>query len=177
LFGAKSNIVIALTREAWAVLRHAYGSANDIPALLQAAEADPSPREHYTEEPWFTLWSALCHQGDVYSASFAASPHLLRIAANASGPCAWDLFGLPVSIEIARVRNQVDVPATLVEAYQAALVRLPETVCRHLGWEWNHTFTQAATAALALSKGHIDLAEAIVELGPTTVERFLADDR
>ena len=113
----------------------------------------------------------------MYSASFAASPHLLRIAANTSGPCAWDLFGLPVSIEIARVRNQVGIPASLVEAYQAALLRLPGTVCRHVGWSWDHTFTQAATAALALSKGHIDLAEAMLELGPTTVERFLADDR
>ncbi|MCX4745064.1 hypothetical protein OG455_05915 [Kitasatospora sp. NBC_01287] len=56
-------------------LSHAYGSAEDIPALLDQIEADPSA------ERWNDLWSALCHQGSVYSASFAAIPRLTTIAA------------------------------------------------------------------------------------------------
>jgi hypothetical protein len=58
----------------WAQLNHAYGSAEDIPGLLEQAE--PDSRSHV----WNDLWSRLCHQGTVYSASYAALPELTRIA-------------------------------------------------------------------------------------------------
>ncbi|MEE1821127.1 hypothetical protein PUR61_02760 [Streptomyces sp. BE20] len=61
----------------WSQLSHAYGSAEDIPALLDEIEADPNA------ERWNDLWSALCHQGSVYSASFAALPRLTTIAVGA----------------------------------------------------------------------------------------------
>ncbi|MFE6749405.1 hypothetical protein ACFVGM_26420 [Kitasatospora purpeofusca] len=64
----------------WSQLSHAYGSAEDIPALLDRIEADPS------DEHWSALWSALCHQGSVYSASFAALPRLTAIATTAADP-------------------------------------------------------------------------------------------
>lgn len=63
----------------WARLSHAYGSAEDIPGLLDRIEAAPSA------ELWNGLWSALCHQGSVYSASFAALPRLGAIAAARAG--------------------------------------------------------------------------------------------
>ncbi|WP_157880013.1 hypothetical protein [Streptomyces natalensis] len=59
----------------WSQLSHAYGSAEDIPALLDRIASEPS------SELWNDLWSALCHQGSVYSASFAALPWLTVIAA------------------------------------------------------------------------------------------------
>ncbi|MFJ8164304.1 hypothetical protein ACIRBY_25740 [Streptomyces sp. NPDC096136] len=58
----------------WSRLRHAYGCAEDIPALLEQIASEPSP------EHWSDLWSALCHQGSVYSASFAALPWLAEVA-------------------------------------------------------------------------------------------------
>ncbi|MET8507828.1 hypothetical protein ABZV60_24710 [Streptomyces sp. NPDC004787] len=62
----------------WGALRHAYGSAEDVPALLRAAggAADPGEREEAFDE----LGSALCHQGSVYSATAAAVPFLARLA-------------------------------------------------------------------------------------------------
>ncbi|MFC8794142.1 hypothetical protein [Streptomyces cinereoruber] len=58
----------------WSRLSHAYGSAEDIPALLTRVAAGPEP------ELWNDLWSALCHQGSVYPASFAALPRLAHMA-------------------------------------------------------------------------------------------------
>src|SRR6266850_3843268 len=110
-----------LNKEEWSTLDHAYGRADDIPALLLTVEADPSPKSSNDQEPWFSLWSALCHQGNVYSASFAAVPHLLRIAKTAVGPCAWDLLGMPISIELARVRSDREVGPDLKGDYQLAL--------------------------------------------------------
>ncbi|MER6960778.1 MULTISPECIES: hypothetical protein [unclassified Streptomyces] len=59
----------------WSQLSHAYGSAEDIPAQLDRLASDPTP------ELWSDLWSSLCHQGSVYSASFAALPWLADVAA------------------------------------------------------------------------------------------------
>lgn len=57
-------------------MRHAYGSADDIPALLAAAEEPDAARS-----VWEGLWSRLCHQGTVAGASYAALPALARLAA------------------------------------------------------------------------------------------------
>ncbi|MFF0742877.1 hypothetical protein ACFYVL_21015 [Streptomyces sp. NPDC004111] len=58
----------------WSHLTHAYGSAADIPARLDALASEPSSAR------WSDLWSALCHQGSVYPASFAALPWLAATA-------------------------------------------------------------------------------------------------
>ncbi|ALG12771.1 hypothetical protein [Kibdelosporangium phytohabitans] len=58
----------------WGQLTHAYGTAEDIQNRLDQVAAEPSA-------DWDDLWSALCHQGTVYSASFAALHRLARIAA------------------------------------------------------------------------------------------------
>ncbi|MFG3000803.1 hypothetical protein [Streptomyces sp. NPDC048340] len=58
----------------WSQLGHAYGSAEGIPALLDRIASEPNA------ELWNDLWSALCHQGSVYSASFAALPWLVCVA-------------------------------------------------------------------------------------------------
>ncbi|MHA6758137.1 hypothetical protein [Streptacidiphilus sp. PAMC 29251] len=58
----------------WSQLRHAYGTAEDIPDLLDRVDPDPQARE------WGDLWSRLCHQGTVYSASYAALPALTQMA-------------------------------------------------------------------------------------------------
>jgi hypothetical protein len=58
----------------WTQLRHAYGSAEDLPDLLREMSPDPSA------PVWNELWSCLCHQDTVYSASFAALPVLLEVA-------------------------------------------------------------------------------------------------
>jgi hypothetical protein len=60
----------------WASLRDAYGSAELVPALLAAAET-AGPDEG---DPWGELWGRLCHQGTVYSASYAALPALAAMS-------------------------------------------------------------------------------------------------
>ncbi|MGW6060477.1 hypothetical protein [Streptomyces sp. NPDC055189] len=58
----------------WSRLSHAYGPAGDIPGQLERLASAPTP------ESWNALWSALCHQGSVYPASFAALPWLAGVA-------------------------------------------------------------------------------------------------
>ncbi|MFD1730368.1 hypothetical protein ACFSC4_03505 [Deinococcus malanensis] len=71
---------LSLEDPRWASLQHAYGSAADVPELLKALDGNPAPLDGKAE-PWFSLWSALCHQGDVNTASYAALPYLVMDAA------------------------------------------------------------------------------------------------
>jgi len=60
----------------WASLRDAYGSAEKVADLLATVATSG------TDEggPWNDLWSRLCHQGTVYSASYAALPMLTQMS-------------------------------------------------------------------------------------------------
>lgn len=60
----------------WRELRHAYGSAEDIPEIISALTPDA------TSSAWEDLWSRVCHQGTTYSASPAVLPFLLSVASN-----------------------------------------------------------------------------------------------
>ncbi|MFG2639012.1 hypothetical protein ACGFX8_35860 [Streptomyces sp. NPDC048362] len=67
-----------LDRTEWSRLRHAYGSAKDVPALLRDLA---SPVEETAAEAEQALWSSIVHQGTVYTATAAAVPFLARLVA------------------------------------------------------------------------------------------------
>ena len=57
----------------WQALRDAYGSAELVGSLLDRGDTDE-------RAVWEELWSRLCHQGTVYTASYAALPRLAELA-------------------------------------------------------------------------------------------------
>ncbi|MEV0172074.1 HEAT repeat domain-containing protein [Streptomyces sp. NPDC050803] len=62
----------------WASMRHAYGSAEDVPGLLRGlASADPAERETALDG----MYGAVHHQGDVYDSTLACVPFLFALAA------------------------------------------------------------------------------------------------
>jgi hypothetical protein len=65
--------MLELSSKRWAELDHAYGDADDLPTLL------PRLRE-VDEDVLNMVFGSICHQGSVYSASFAAVPHLVHAA-------------------------------------------------------------------------------------------------
>ena len=105
----------------WSELTHAYGPATDIPGLLGALRTAPAQRK-YTDEPWFSLWSTLCHQGDVYTASYAALPELVKIAADREPGVAVECLHLAALIELERHKATAPaIPEHLRVAYDNAL--------------------------------------------------------
>ncbi|TQK11500.1 hypothetical protein [Herbaspirillum sp. SJZ107] len=164
--------MLELNSPRWAGLHDAYGSAAKIPGLLRQLSALPS--DDGSAEPWFSLWSALAHQGDVYPASFAAVPHVIEAIAGAPERVADVYFHFPAWIEICRHKTGADVPAELAAAYFGALNRVPALVAGAAKQQWNAGFTSCALSALAAAKGQHDLAEALLELdSPDTVGEFL----
>ncbi|MEM7595037.1 MAG: hypothetical protein AAF383_26650 [Cyanobacteria bacterium P01_A01_bin.83] len=87
----------------WSSLRDVGGSAEYLPALLEELETSRDPKI------LDILWKRLCHQGSVFSASFAALPHLVRIAEQWSSSERISIIHLAVSIlsgeDIANLRR------------------------------------------------------------------------
>jgi hypothetical protein len=165
--------MIPLDSTEWSQLSHAYGNAIDIPGLLVELESMP-PDEGSETEPYYSLCSALCHQGDVYTASYAALPHLVRLMKSAPEQVPVILMLLVTRIEIARLQGRgPDLPSNLEPGYRLSLEQLPGIVSKLSQYSWDNLYCCAAIAAVAASKGFHQLAETVLELDPETIEKVL----
>jgi hypothetical protein len=109
--------VIDLDDPRWATLRHAYGSARDIPDLLRELEGTPPRRDR---ELWQNLYGALMHQGDIFPATFAVVPHLVRIAASAGLERRVQVLDYAEALLVDH-RSRAGVPADVLTACDSAL--------------------------------------------------------
>lgn len=104
----------------WTRLRDAYGSAEGIPDLLeQAATTDQD-----VGGIWDELWSRLCHQGTVYSASHAAIPHLAQLCTT-TAPKGY-LPALQLASSILTSVDTPEDPAAVRERHRTAVAQLRE---------------------------------------------------
>jgi len=161
---------LPLDSSRWGELEHAYGYASDIPDLLRKLDSVPSAVGD--QEPWFSLWSALAHQNDVYSASFAAVPHVVRALASAPLTADSTYFQFPAVVEAWRHEKQTPVPEDLQVAYFAALAALPGLVAQASAREWDGDFLACALSAVAAAKGFGNVAAAVLELTPEVADEF-----
>jgi len=162
--------MLSFDSQKWSELEHAYGAASDTPELLRQLESFPTAEGE--AEPWFTIWSSLAHQGDVYSASFAAVPHIVNALSKGPEKACADYFQFPAWVEICRHNNNTVVPDELFPAYQEALSKLPSLIAAASSNEWDEEFTRCTLAALAVAKGAPSLAEAVLELSPDVLADY-----
>lgn len=167
--------MLSLDHPQWRNLRHAYGSAGDIPAMLKALENYP-PYLDWKSEPYFSLNSALCHQGDIYDASFAAVPHFVRILSRDPINAPWALFSIPGAIEQCRLKGSaLQIPAELSDSYFSALSELPQIIATAAKAPWDELRCRTLIATIAVVKGQLALSEAIDLLDPKAVDAFLRE--
>ena len=166
--------MLSLDDPTWAQLSHAYGPASDVPELLRKLAQSTRQHESHQEEPWFSLWSSLCHQGDVYEASYAAVPHIVEIALVTPGPLDFSFFQLPACIEIARQNGRgPELSIGLGVSYLSALAKLSECASVHLSDEWDDNMLLSTLAAIAVAKGKYRIAEAIVNLDDHLIDKLI----
>jgi hypothetical protein len=161
--------MINLNSDKWAEIQDAYRDGKKVAALLEQIQADPSPSKAINDdEPWYSLWSSICHQGTVYPASFAAVPHLADIASHTSYPFDPNFFFLPAFIEIERVRKNVEVPTELKDEYYAGIKQLAELASHSLGYEQlTPDFLQAARGMVLVGEGkHAEARKILDPEGP-----------
>lgn len=164
---------LALDSTRWHELEHAYGPASDIPDLLRKLATLSSSGSDDQEESWYSLVSALAHQNDVYSASFAAVPHVVKALATAPAIAEANYFQFPAIVEAWRQQKDVAIPDDLQADYFAALAALPSLVAQAAEREWDGDFLPCALSAVAAAKGFGNVAEAVLEMTPEVAEEFM----
>lgn len=162
---------LSLDSPRWGELEHAYGTAEDMPDLLR--QLDALPKSEGEQEPWFSLWSALAHQNDVYPATFAAVPHVVRALSQSPSTADASYFQFPAVVEAWRQAQGTDIPEDLKTNYFAALAELPRLVAQASSREWDGEFLACALCAIAVAKGFGTVAEAVLELSPDVAEEFM----
>lgn len=165
--------MLSLESNQWSQLTHAYGAADDIPQLL-AQLADYPSKTASDSEPFFSLWSSLCHQGDTNTAGYAAVPHLLQLAKASPEHITYDFLLLPTTIEIARLTGRgPEIPAFLKDAYESAIRSMPRIIGQLRADNMDETLCLTCGAAIAVATGRATLAEAILELEGEAAAEFL----
>jgi len=157
--------MLDLRSQRWEQLQHAYGAAADIPLLLeQLRTTPPSRRGDWEAEPWFSLWSSLCHQNDVYTASYAAIPHIVGIAATKPVRERVEFVHFVAWVEICRHGSTAPViPGDLESAYFGALQRAVSVVLECLDRDWSEEEYRVLLGGLAVLQGQPQLGAAIID--------------
>jgi hypothetical protein len=156
--------MLSLESPRWGELEQGYGTAEDVPRLLDALAtiSDPSARA----EVWFALWRMLCRPDAVFTAAYAAAPHLLDVAADFELVERTEAIHFVSRIELMRrTPGAPPIPADLVADYAEAVEGLPALVAGALGEPWTPELAQILAAALLIGKRQGELGAAVLELG------------
>jgi len=157
----------------WSKIDDAYGPASKIPHLLRDLEKLPAI-EDFHAEPYHSLWSALCHQGDVYPASYAAVPHLIRIVEETGNKFEPSILMLVHSIIVARAEGRSGpIPDEFAAAYERALARIPLVASKLLLEKLSLRQLGTLYGACASAMGHPIVAEAMFQLTPEMARQIL----
>ncbi len=135
----------------WKELNGGYRTPYDASIALRELEAG--------EDTWDELWQELHHQGDVGEASYAAVPHLVRIAGAAS-EIDRNLFSLVATIEIERHRGgNPPLPDWCQDAYAKAWEALLELALRDIRHLADASDLQSLLGVIAVARGQLRLGE------------------
>jgi hypothetical protein len=132
------------------------------------------PAGEANSEPWFSLWSALAHQGDVFNASFAAVPYVVQALESSPLKAGTVYFLFPAWIEICRQKNGIEIDSELRSAYFEALNKLPKLVSLGDASDWPSDKLAAGLAAIAAVKGRTRMAEVLVEMDEDVAAQFMS---
>lgn len=165
--------MLNLDDDRWSQLTHAYGKAHDIPELLIRLKSLPKHLD-WKSEPYFSLWNSLCHQGDTYTASYAAVPHIYSICEKDMGLAHWSMPQLMVCIEISRLQERGPIiPDHISELYFEAIKKLPSLIVNMQTVSQADELVSVGAASLAVITGAASLAEAYLEMTTEMAPRFL----
>jgi hypothetical protein len=114
--------MLSLDSPRWQQLAHVYGAAGDIPEKLRRLDSE-ALIDWMPESILEEIGAAIYHQGDTDTASYAAVPHLMRIAEGRLPAEQMWLVLLCGWIEGARSSQRPAVPEDLSEAYHEALIK------------------------------------------------------
>ncbi|GJI95300.1 hypothetical protein RugamoR57_20180 [Duganella caerulea] len=159
--------MLTLKDEKWKELPGAYRVPYDASVALRSMQDGI--------EVWDELWNELHHQGDVDIASYAAIPHLVRIAKGEASRD-WNFYGLLATIEVARHRRgNPAIPAWLKTDYDGAWTEASALALADMRSEFDSSTTRAILSVLALAKGDLKLGAMLSGLDDSELDEWLEE--
>jgi hypothetical protein len=160
--------MLPLTDKRWQQLHGGYRVPFDASAPMIRLEAG--------EPVWDELWDALHHQGDVGEASYAAVPHLVRIA-QGMDVRDWNTYALVALIEIERHRKaNPPLPGWLRSDYEVAWQTVVALALNDLAASRDPLTVQSALSVVAVARGQLKLAALLCHFDNSEIEEF-AEER
>lgn len=151
----------------WRELKGGYGVPYDASSALRRLERGG--------EAWDELWRELYHQGAVGEASYAAVPHLVRIAKRLPARD-WNLYALAATIEVERHRKtNPPLPDWLAQAYRMAWQDLLELALDDLRHVEDALTLRSILGAVALAKGSLKLGAMISQCDESEIDEILEE--
>ena len=158
-------LMLSLDDPRWPELQGGYRIPYDASTALRQLEQGA--------DVWDELWENLHHQGDVGEASYAAVPHLVRIAA-ALPARDWNFYGLIATIEVERQREEnPELPEWLVDDYAAAMQGLLKIAAADLLTVDEEMTLRSMLGAIALAKGDLKLGTLISYIDDSEIDAML----
>lgn len=141
--------MLALTDKRWQQLQGGYRTPFDASVPLTQLEAG--------KPVWDELWEELHHQGDVGEASYAAVPHMVRIA-RAAALRDWNVYALVALIEIERHRKKnAPLPDWIRPDYETAWRDICALALKDLAADADPFTVQSALSVVAIARGQLKL--------------------
>lgn len=158
--------LLTLEDPRWADLLGGYKTPYDASVPLRRMEAG--------EDVWEELWDVLHHQGDVDTASYAAVPHLVRLARQKRN---FNLYALVGVIEVERHRkSNPPIPDWLLADYQQAWRDLRALALQDLTGPSDSSLIRPALTVLALARGLTQFGAVLLHLDESEIDE-LAEER
>ena len=166
--------MIQLNDPGWKEFEGGYRMPYDASIALKKLAAAESKKE--IDEIFKELRNELHHQGDVGLASYFSLPHIIQISKEKKF-ADYNVFGLVTVIETERHNNNPKLPPEYETEYLKALREgVPDLVNMIIQDDWDTTLSSTVMAALAATKGHIEMAKAILKMEDADiVTEFLED--
>ncbi|WP_426753543.1 hypothetical protein [Myxococcus sp. Y35] len=159
--------MLALDDPRWKTLNGGYRIPYDASDVLRQLEAG--------EDVWDELWDELHHQGDVGEASYAAVPHLVRIA-SAATQVDRNLYSLLATIEIERHRPQnPPLPTWCQESYAKAWEEVLELALKDVRTAEEESGIQTLLGVIAVARGQLKLGTLLSYSESSELDEFVEE--
>jgi hypothetical protein len=157
----------------WENYEDAYGQAQEIPHLLTNLIKNE-------DKSWFDIWSHLCHQGTVYSATFIAMPFIVDLFEKTimQSKNKFDFYLFPASVEIFFPQCQVEIDVfnlnqNEIHNYYNCLEKLDNLVPQFLKDNTNEDCILSALAYQAIRSKQVVLAEFLMNVDKNQLPNIL----
>lgn len=156
--------MISLDDPLWKTLEGGYRLPYDASVPLRAMEQGA--------DVWGQLWEALHHQADVGVASYAAVPHIVRIASQMPERD-WNLYALLSCIEVERhALDNPPMPEWLAADYRSAWEQALALALADLTLPQDTEGVLSILGLVAIAKGHRKLGDIILAMDTSTIDEM-----